>query len=155
MAAIIYHAKIDPKTGDIYFNKNDCIEQVRVFKLVMLASDPFEWVSTVLKDTDNRNKDFVKKFVDGAGLMYENLEKVAEWFPSYYAAFLMEASNAISLLSFSEFRSRLAAALEEIQKGLGKIADGLPEVDGSTKIGELSDALNPLTSIGTMLICYN
>lgn len=156
MAAIIYHLKLD-KNGDAYFDKNDkdFCEKHRIFNLVLLNKDPFEWVSNILKDTNNKDKDFIKKFIEGAGLNYDNLSKVADWFPAYYTTFLIEASNTISSLGFEEFQKRMKEELNNLQKGLGAAVDNLPVITKDTKIGELSDILNPLTQINNLLICYN
>lgn len=153
MASYIFHSKIDSKTGDLTFDRNDT-EAVKQLSLVLLDKDPFSWATTVLKDTDNRDKEFVMKFVEGAGLSYDNLSKVADWFPAYYTSFLMEASNAISSLGFEEFQKRMKEELDKLQKGLGAAVDKMPKLTKDTKIGELSDALSPLTSIDNLLICY-
>lgn len=154
MAVIIHHSQLNPKTGEIFFEKKN-FDTHKTFKLILLNKDPFEWTSTILKDTDNRKETFVKSFIEGAGLSYENLLKVSEWFPSYYTSFLMEASNTISLLGFEEFKKELKEELNKIQKDLGKTVDILKEINKDTKIGELSDILFPFTQIGNMLICYN
>lgn len=153
MAVIIYHSKIDPETGELTFDRDD-FETIKQLSLVLLDKDPFGWATTVLKDTNNRDKDFVTKFVEGAGLSYDNLSKVADWFPAYYTSFLMEASNAISGLGFEEFQKRMKEELDKLQKGLGAAVDKMPKLTKDTKIGELSDILNPLTRINSLLICY-
>lgn len=154
MAAIIYHSKINPETGDFYFDKSD-FETKRVFNIILLDKDPFQWVTTVLKDTNNRDKNFIQTFIKNTGLDFNKLSNIANWFPAYYTSFLMEVSNTISCLGFEEFKNNTKAELDKLQKGLGIILDKLPVITKDTKLGELSDMLNPLTNINNMLICYN
>lgn len=82
VAQIIYRTRLD-KNGNLTFDRGD-FEVHKMFTVVCLNKDPFKWCDIVRKDTDNLNKDFVKKFLDDNGLSFENMSKVAEWFPFYY-----------------------------------------------------------------------
>lgn len=155
MAQIVYHTKLD-KNGDLTFDRGD-FEVHKMFTVVCLNKDPFKWCDIVRKDTDNLNKDFVKKFLDDNGLAFDKLSKLSEWFPFYYTTFLLESANCISLYDYDTLKDNLKLSFDELF-GKGKmtaVVDTLPDgIDKDTTVGKLSDELNRLTQIDCMIPTY-
>lgn len=128
-------------------------------KVYTLEEDPLSWAAEVTKNTDNKNEDFTRKFLEDNKLSFDSMAKVRSWFPYYYVAFLLDVCHCISEAgadsvkqALSEWNEKTFAKNANMKKQLEDFIDSLPDFDGKTEIGTISDAFNPLTSFQFLMI---
>lgn len=131
----------------------------KIVRIYTLEEDPLSWATEVMKNTDSKSEKFVRKFLGDNGLSFDNMAKVRLWFPYYYAAFLMNFCHVLSETSIDEIREALESWAEKVfaknakmKAQIDVIASSLPDFTETSKIGEISDAINSLTAFQFLMI---
>lgn len=137
------------ENGNLIRAKDLVIKQLKV---ITLLDDPFEWVETVKKDTNNYDKAFIKKFFKDLKLDFDSMSDQADWLPYYYTAYIMELSNVIRELGIKKFKDSLLD--KEMTIGnvnfifSKKILDTIPDnLNEKTTVEKISDIFNGFINV--------
>lgn len=134
----------------------------KAIKVYTLEEDPLAWADEVQKNTDKKDEEFTRKFLEDNKLSFDNMAKVRPWFPYYYVALLMNICHCISESGIDSVKSALSDWNEKtfaknhvMRVQFKGFIDNLPDFDGSTDVGAISDAFNPMTSFQFLMVAMD
>lgn len=117
-------------------------------KILTLTQNPFFWTDILKKDTDNLNESFVKNILESNEISFEELKRNGWWYPFYYLTFLMEISRIIEEKGVESLKSFLKKVVKS-----KSIVDDIPDnLDGSTRLSEISEVFSIYTQIEYALV---
>lgn len=144
---------IDHSKGD---NGKVLQKAIRVYAL---EEDPLAWADEVNKNTDKKNEDFTRQFLKDNDLSFDNMAKVRSWLPYYYVSLLLNTCHCINEAGIDNVKMSLLNWCEKafaknnvVRKQFQDIVNSIPDFDKNTTVGKISDAINPLTAFGFLMI---